>query len=461
MLKKRLHTVLSILVCCFTAIGTRAQIAVTIPASNITGQLDYTLSAAASGTAGTLGIGGTIKVSSTTANFPATTSGTSSPLPLSVVFIKANSIGGLSLLGSAAEVNLTQTAQNTYAALIALGGGAFTADYRMAIAGNAWLAGTYSTPIAFTNVTPATPALSITVPGFITPNTVVTNPTTMTVNALSAFRTGGGASATNTFDYYATVPTDITLKSTGSTFSFSTTQLFNSTPVVASSQLSSLLSGPYAGAAVNLSTTDQVISTATSVPVIVTNKNAFTNTFSISPANLKSNFVQAGTYTLPVVYTIAKKSTAYPLTLTSATMNSSVQVTVVKMSELTIPASTVNLSFNSAATYSQGLTAVIPNPITVSSTVPYNVTVRTSGNFISGANSIPAGVVTVEGIPAQTGITPVQLSTTATALFTGANPQIDRTINLQFRVPASQTANLLNKPAGTYNATVTFTIVAP
>lgn len=461
MLKKKLHTALSILICCFTAIGTHAQIAVTIPANNITGQLDYTLSAAASGTAGTLGLGGTIKVSSTTANIPATTSGTSSPLPLSVVYIKAISIGGVSLLGSTTEVNLTQVAQTTYATVLGLGGGAFAADYRMAIAGNAWLAGIYTTPITFTNVTPASPTLAITVPGFITLNTVVTNPTTMTVNALSAFRSGGGASATNTFDYYSTVPTDITLKSTGSTFSFSTTQLFNSTPVVASAQLSSLLSGPYAGSAVNLSTTDQAISTATSVPVVVTNKNSFTNTLSISAANLKSSFAQAGTYTLPIVYTIAKKSSAYPLTLTSGTMNSSVQVTVTKMSELTIPASTVNLSFNSAAAYSQGLTAVMPNPITVSSTVPYNVTVRTSGNFISGANSIPAGVVTVEGIPSQTGITPVQLSTTATALFTGANPEIDRALNLQFRVPASQTTNLLNKPAGTYNATVTFTIVAP
>lgn len=461
MLKKKLHTALSILICCSTAIGTHAQIAVTIPANNITGQLDYTLSAAASGTAGTLGLGGTIKVSSTTANIPATSSGTSSPLPLSVVYIKAISIGGVSLLGSTTEVNLTQVAQTTYATVLGLGGGAFTADYRMAIAGNAWLAGIYTTPITYTNVTPASPTLSITVPGLITLNTVVTNPTTMTVNALSAFRSGGGASATNTFDYYSTVPTDITLKSTGSTFSFSTTQLFNSTPVVASSQLSSLLSGAYAGSAINLSTTDQAISTASSVPVVVTNKNSFTNTLSISAANLKSSFAQAGTYTLPIVYTVAKKSSAYPLTLTSGTMNSSVQVTVTKMSELTIPASTVNLSFNSAAAYSQGLTAVMPNPITVSSTVPYNVTVRSSGNFISGANSIPAGVVTIEGIPAQTGITPVQLSTTATALFTGANPEIDRALNLQFRVPASQTTNLLNKPVGTYNATVTFTIVAP
>lgn len=131
------------------------------------------------------------------------------------------------------------------------------------------------------------------------------------------------------------------------------------------------------------------------------------------------------------------------------------------MSELTIPASTINLSFTTAAAYNQGVTAVMSSPITVSSTVPYSVTVKTSGNFISGANSIPAGVMIVEGIPTQTGIAAVTLSTTAQNLFTSADPVIDRAINLQFRIPNTQTVNLLNKPAGTYNATVTFTIVAP
>jgi hypothetical protein len=449
------------LLCCFTAAGTYAQVTVTIPAVNITGQTDYTLSAASSGTTGTLGLGGTIKVSSTTANIPATTSGTSSPLPLSVVHIRANTIGGLSLLGFTTEVNLTQGAQTTYATVLGLGGGAFTADYRMAIAGHAWLAGTYTTPITFTNLTSASPTLSITVPGFITLNTVVTTPTTMTVNTLSAFRPGGGVSATHTFDYYSTVPTDVFLKSTGSTFSFATTQLFNSTPAVPSGKLTVLLSGTYAGSAINLSATDQAISTTASVPVVVTNKNSHTNTLSISAADLKANFAQAGTYTLPIVYTVAKKSTAYPLTLTSGTMNSSVQVTVAKMSELSIPASAVDLSFNSAAAYNQGLTAAMPNPITVSSTVPYNVTVRASGNFISGANSIPIGVLTVEGTAAQTGINPVILTATAQNLFTSADPVIDRAINLQFRVPNTQTVNLLNKPPGTYTATLTFTIVAP
>jgi len=448
------------LFCCFATAGAYAQVIVTIPAVNITGQSDYTATGS-NGTASLLALGGTIKIQSTTANFPATTTGTSAPLALNVVNPKVNSINGLNLLGSASEVILTQSPQAIFTAPVLTTGGALTVNYRIGIAGTAWLAGTYKTPVTFTNVTPATQDLSIVVPALLTLNTAVATPTIMSVNALSAFRTGGGVSATNTFDYFSTVPTDVSLNSTGSTFSFSTTQLFNSTPAVPASKLTSLLSGTYAGGAINLSTTAQAISASSSVPVVVTNKNSLSNTLSISAADLKANFMQAGTYTLPIVYTVAKKSSAYPLTLASITTNSSVQVTVAKMSELTIPVSTVNLNFTTATAYNQGVTTAIPNPITVSSTVPYGVTVKTSGNFISGANSIPASVMIVEGATGQTGISPVTLSTTATSLFTGSDPVIDRTINLQFRVPNTQTSNLLNKPAGTYNATVTFTIVAP
>lgn len=448
------------LLCCFTTAATYAQATVTIPAINITGQSDYTTTVP-NGTANAIFLLGSITIKSTTANFPATTAGTSAPLALGVVNPRVNSVGGISLLGGSTEVILSQTAQTIYSTVLGLGTGPLTVDYRIAIAGTAWLAGTYSTPVTFTGVTPATQDLTVVVPAILTLNTTAVSPTTISVNALSAFRTGGGASATNVFDYFSTVPTDISLRSTASTFSFATTQLFNSTPVVSSGKLSSLLSGAYAGPAIGLSTTNQAISAASSVPVVVTNKNSHTNTLSISAADLKANFVQAGTYTLPVVYTIAKNSSAYPSVLASLTMNNSVQVNVAKMSELTIPASIVNLNFTTAAAYSQGVTFAMPNPVTVSSTVPYGVTVKTSGNFTSGANSIPASVVTVEGAPGQTGVNSVILSTTAQNLFTGADPVIDRGINIQFRVPNTQTVNLLNKPAGTYNATVTFTIVAP
>lgn len=448
------------MLCCFTAVCAYAQVTVTIPAINITGQNDYTVTAA-SGTASALGILGSITIKSTTANFPATTTSTPATLSLGVLHPKLNSINALNLLGGATEVTLSTAAQSIYTALVSLSGGPLTVNYRIGIAGTAWVAGTYTTPVTFTNVTPLTQNLSIVVPGLLSLNNQVATTTTMAVNNLSAFRTGGGVSATNTFDYFSTVPTDISLKSNASTFSFSTTQIANATPAVPSGKLSSLLSGTYAGSAIYLSTSNQAISIPTSIPVVATNKNSHTNTFSISAADLKASFAQAGTYKLPLFYTIAKSTSAYPLSLSSVNMNTSVELTVAKISELSVPASTLNLSFTTAAAYSQGLTAVMSNPITASSTVPYSITVKTSGNFVSGINSIPAGVMIVEGKPGETGITPITLSNIAQNLFTSADSVIDRPINLQFRIPKTQTANLLNKPAGTYNATVTFTIVAP
>lgn len=458
MQKKKLYIALNIILCCSAAIGASAQVTVTIPAANITSQTDYSVI----GTNGTANAAllSSITVSSTTANLPATTSGTASPLPLTPIYIQGNTVASLAL-GSTSEVNLSTSPQSIAYAVIALSG-AFTVKYRMAIATTAWLAGSYSTNLTFTNVTPAVQPLTIIVPAILTLGTPVTTTSTLTVSSLAAFRTGGGVSVANTFNYQTTVPTIITLKASSNPFSFTTSQLFNSTPAVDASQLSAVLSGTNgSGSAINLSTTDQAISIA-SVPVVVTNATGtLTSTLSISAANLKSSFAQAGTYTLPLVYTVAKTSAAYPATLASGTMNTSVQLTIPKLFELTIPTTTVNLNFNTAAAYAQGVTAIASNPVMASSTVPYSVTVTGNGNFTSGGNTIPIGVMIVEGATGQTGVASLPLTNAAQSLITSANPVIDRAINLQFRIPSTQTSNLLNKPAGTYSTSVTFTIVAP
>lgn len=458
MQRKKLYIALNIILSCSAALGTRAQVTVTIPAANITGQTDYSVI----GTNGTANaaVFSSITVSSTTASLPATTSGTASPLPLTPIYIQGNTVASLAL-GSTTEVNLSTSPLSIAYAAIALSG-AFTVKYRMAIATTAWLAGTYSTNLTFTNVAPVAQSLTIVVPAILTLGTPVATTSSLAVSSLAAFRTGGGVSVANTFNYQATVPTMITLKASGTPFTFTTTQLYNSTPVADANKLSATLSGTNgSGSPINLSTTDQAISIA-SIPVVVTNTTGtLTSTLSISAANLKSSFAQAGTYTLPLVYTIAKTSAAYPPTLAAATMNTSVQLTIPKILELTIPATTVSLNFTTAAAYRLGLTAVASNPITLSSTVPYSVTVTGNGNFTSGSNTIPIGVMIVEGAAGQTGVVSLPLTNASQSLISAANPVIDRAVNLQFRIPSAQTPNLLNKPAGTYSTSITFTIVAP
>ena len=229
------------------------------------------------------------------------------------------------------------------------------------------------------------------------------------------------------------------------------------------SLMSSVLTGPYAGPAINISSADQLLTSATGVPVVLTNKSALTSTLGISGANLSSNFVQAGTYTVPLVYTVSKTATSFPSTPISKTMNSNVQVNVSNLMEVVVLNSQIDLTVNTAAKYQQGVTTTVPNQARLSSTVPYNITVKASGPNLSssGGVNIPVGVITIEGMPGQSGITPIVLSATPQTIITSGDPVIDRLLNLQYRIPATQTSNLLNKAAGRYDTTITYSIVAP
>lgn len=460
--KKRLYIALSIFISSFTAMDSYAQApTINVPAANINAQTNFLTSNYASGTFPAVGLLTIATLKSSTAGFIASSPSGNAAIPLSAMLYKVNSVSGTAQ-PSDPTITLSSTAQNIHGVVISVNQTAVTSDYTVVTAGTPWLAGTYAATLAYTNVTPVAPVLTLVVPGYITVNTVAPATTTLAVTALSAFRTGGGVSAVQNFDYFSTVPTDVSLQASQSTFSFTTTLNYNApAPAVTVNYLTATAGGTYAGAPITLSsTTNKAISVSGGAQVIATNKNSFSNTLSIAAADLKSQFVQAGTYTLPMVYTIANTS-AYTIAATSATMNSSVQVTIPKLFELTIPSTTVSLNFTTAAAYGQGVTAVSSNPITLSSTVPYNVTVTGNGNFTSGSNTIPIGVMIVEGATGQTGINSTALTNTAQSLLTSANPVIDRAINLQFRIPATQTSNLLNKPAGTYSTSVTFTIVAP
>ncbi|WP_158798453.1 hypothetical protein [Pedobacter sp. L105] len=465
MQKKRLYIVLNIFISFITAVDSYAQApTINIPAANINAQSNFLTSNFASGNFPAVGLLTSATLRATTAGFIASSPSGNAAIPLGAMLYKVNSVSGTAQ-PSDPTITLSGAAQNVHAVLISLNQVAITSDYTVVTSAAAWLAGTYAATLAYQNVTPATATLTLVVPAYITTNTVAPAISTLAVTTLAAFRSGGGVSAIQNYDYYSTVPTNVTLQAGQSTFSFSTTENYNTpVPAVGANYLTATSAGTYAAVSpITLSSTiNKPFSVSTGVPVVVTNKTSFSNTLSIAAADLKTQFVQAGTYTLPIVYTIAKTS-SYAIAATSATMNSSIQVTVPKLSELTIPGgTTASLNFNTAASYNQGLTAAMSNPLTLSSTVPYTVTVKVSGDFTSGSNTIPASVATLERTAAETAVVnPIILSTTAQTLVGNSNPQIDRAINLQFRIPSTQTINLLNKPAGTYNTTVTFTIVAP
>ncbi|MBB5622303.1 hypothetical protein HDE69_003378 [Pedobacter cryoconitis] len=465
MLKKRLYTALSVIFCCFTVGNVNAQLVINLPEANISGQTSYVVNLN-SGASPFLSLLTAINVNAASTTLTPTP-GTLPAIPLApnLINMKVTSIGGVNILSGANPIVLSSVSQNIYFVAVGLLSGTMLVDYTVSPLNVAWAAGSYATTLTFTgSITPPTPTLTLNVPAYITLNTLVPATTTLNVNSFAIFRSVSGVSAVSGNDYFTTVPTLFSLRASSANFTFTTTQPYNQLPAVNSVNLmGAALSGTYAGSAINLSASDQLLTVATGIPVVVTNKSVLSSTLSISGANLKSNFVQAGTYTVPVVYTLAKTASSFPATLASQTMNSSVQVNVSNLMELIVQDPSVTLTVNTTANYQQGVTTTKPNHVKVSSTVPYNVTVKASSSVLSssGGVQIPVGVITLEGMTGQTGITPIVLSASPQTIITSANPTIDRLLNLQYRIPSAQTSNLLNKTAGSYNTTITYTIVAP
>lgn len=463
MLKKRLYIALSF--CCFTVGNANAQIAINLPEANISGQTDYTANFSSGATA-LINLIPNIQAKLGTANFAATPA-TLPAIPSSTNFMKMKVTQlGLSLISTFPQITLSTTSQTVITSLLSLGA-TILADYTVVTSTFPWAAGTYSNTIVLTggvNPNPTTLPVTVTVPAYITLNNQVPSTTTLNVSSFTQFRNSAGISSTVNNDYFTTVPTLFNLKANSSTFSFSTTHPYNNLPAANSVNLmSAALTGIYAGAAINLSSTDQLLTSSAGIPVLLTNKSVLNSSLSISGANLSSNFVQAGTYTVPLVYTVSKTAASFPATPISKTMSSNTQIVVSNMMEVVVLGSQVDLTVNTVAKYQQGVTTTVPNQVKLSSTVPYNITVKASGTNLSssGGVNIPVGVITIEGMPGQTGITPVVLSASPQPIITSGNPVIDRLLNLQYRIPATQTSNLLNKAAGRYNTTITYSIVAP
>ncbi|KIO78644.1 hypothetical protein TH53_02565 [Pedobacter lusitanus] len=465
MLKKRLYIALSVVFYCFIVGNANAQLTIDLPEANISGQTSYLVNLN-SGASPFLSLLSAInaKASGTTLT---PTPGTLPAIPLApnLINMKVTSIGGVNLLSGTNQIILSSVSQNIYFVAVGLLSGTMLVDYTVSPVGVAWAAGSYATTLTFTGgINPATPTLTLNVPAYITLNTLAPATIPLNVTSFATFRNALGISSNVNNDYFTTVPTLVDLKASSSTFSFSTTQPYNQLPAANNVNLmSSVLTGPYGGAALNLSASDQLLTVAAGIPVVATNKSSLTSTLSISGANLKSNFVQAGTYTVPVVYTISKTASSFPASLPSKTMNSSVQVNVSNIMEVVVQDPSVTLTVNTVTKYQQGVTTTMPNHVKVSSTVPYNVTVKASSSFLnsSGGVQIPVGVITIEGMAGQTGVTPVVLSASPQLIISSANPVIDRLLNLQYRIPSTQTSNLLNKAAGSYDTTITYSIVAP
>lgn len=152
------------------------------------------------------------------------------------------------------------------------------------------------------------------------------------------------------------------------------------------------------------------------------------------------------------------------------TGTTSVHVKLVDILALTVNNSDVNINFNNASDYQNGVTVAMPGHLTVTSNQPYTLNVKAAGNLAgTGANTdvLDPSVLTVAlpttGNNTTLGAVPTTasgLSTTNAALVTSATPGLLKLLDVNYTVPSSvsTTSALLGKKADTYTTTVTYTI---
>ncbi|MGJ1436968.1 hypothetical protein [Sphingobacterium multivorum] len=446
----------------------QTTISITLPQANIQAGTDYNTTINAGSYNSVITLLPSFSVKSTAANFTSTTSGS---FPASAVHMKLSSIGSLVLLGLGTnnEVALSTGGGLLYTAVASVASGAVTANARIATASQTWTAGVFTDDVSFYtqgllagSISPASFTLSITIPGFISPPSSI-GTTNIAVNDLSFYRSANGISANQIIPVSSTVPYVPSIRSSSAQFSFSTTFPNNASPVSPVSTVSASLSGVATATSAILSTSDQTLTSAAGIAVPTSNSSSITHTYTISSASLKSNFIQAGTYTVPLTYTWNKSSSAtYPTTPVQAQASGNLTIAVSDLGEIVANQQTVSLPFVTTSNYVNGVSVNMPAHLKLSKTTPYNLYVRaTSNSFTSGVNSIPLSVLTIGAMAGQTGVNTVTLSTTAQQLIQNANPVIDRTLDMQYSIPASQTSNLLGKPAGTYSANIIYSFVSP
>jgi len=152
------------------------------------------------------------------------------------------------------------------------------------------------------------------------------------------------------------------------------------------------------------------------------------------------------------------------------TGTTNVHVKLVDILSLAVNNTDVNLNFNAATDYQNGVTVAMPGHLTVTSNQVYTLNVKAAGNLAgTGVNTdvLAPSILTVTlpttGNNTTLGAVPTTvagLTTTNAALVTNASPGLLKLLDVTYSVPSSvsTTTALLGKHADTYTTTVTYTV---
>jgi hypothetical protein len=348
--------------------------------------------------------------------------------------------------------------------LLNIGGGDFSVRYSaLNLSSFQWLAGNYSATLAYTmsgiglltSLTPPTVLFTVNVSPFIT---LLNEPgdIELLVNDLTYFRATPLLSTSIKFSHRYTVPLLLNIKSNTTLFNFSNGYSGITPPQTNISLVNSRITAPVQNPLISLTSTSQNLYSG-AVPIGNTIEN--TASFSISQANLLAGFINKGTYATTL--NLESTSSAYPATATNKTLN--LRVIVSDLSELKINTPTVNLQLLTTEDYKNGVYQDITDHLVISKTTPYTVYVKADdANLKMGTtNTIPVSILTIAPTAPTPGVNTISsLSTTPQLLVNGTSPVIDRKISLRYKIDPTKVPNLLNKPAGTYTTTITYSFTA-
>jgi hypothetical protein len=209
-----------------------------------------------------------------------------------------------------------------------------------------------------------------------------------------------------------------------------------------------------AGSVINLSGTTQVIGNS----LLILLQTA-TFAFQYSATGGADFLVPAGTYSTTLTYTV----TNLGIIKSSATATLSVTISSINAVSLQGAGNIATLTFSTPANYENGVQITQPAALNIFSTLPYHVSVSAPNlNYMS--NTIPIGNVNINATPSTSNAsittTIASLLSSAQTIITSGIPTLSQNFDLLYSTGAGNNA-FLNKPAGTYTSTLTYTITSP
>lgn len=445
----------------------QGQATLVIPQSNITDGTTFVTEAATTDfdVAVAINLPGRIRTYASS-NVLSAVSGGAGSIPVSSIFMKLISLGSANLSANSPSINLSTQNQDLYNGNFYHNDGAVVIRYTIPVDKYAWQAGTYQTNLRFSYTGLTVPtirdnkALTITVPSFITAMGLWAAPdAALHINSLDHFRNADGASAAISLgDVISTVPFDISVKTGSPSFTYDPSagnvnqeRTVPSDAVSVSANTAPAIPLQYSRTGLNIF----------SQPLIPTgNRTAMQLNYSATAAALKSNFMYAGNYSLPISYRLRAYFQNNSVFITNS-QGTLLRITVDDMAELLVNDPEVNLEFNNAADYVNGKSVEMPSHLTLSKTTPYEVYVRASApDLSSGTATIPVSVISIGPAGNQAGVQTVPLSVEPARIISGTNPEIDRNIGIKYSISPTAAKTLAGKAPGTYTVKLVYSFVA-